>query len=52
MPHGLKFFAVPDDMAALLGVSVDLLTPEGIANMTNPFRKNAILADAREILRL
>jgi hypothetical protein len=52
MPHGLKFFAVPDEMEAILGVPVDLLTPEAIADMTNSFRKNSILADAREILSL
>jgi predicted nucleotidyltransferase len=49
-PHGLAFFAVPDEMAALLGVPVDLLTRETVEAMTNPYRKNSILADAREIL--
>jgi uncharacterized protein len=51
-PRGLRFFAIPDKMEALLGAPVDLLTPEGIANMTNPYRKNSIIADAREILAL
>jgi len=51
-PRGLDFFAIPDEMEALLGVPVDLLTPEAIADMTNPFRKNSIVADAREILAL
>ena len=51
-PHGLDFFAIPDEMEVLLGVPVDLLTPEAIAGMTNPYRKNAIVAEAREILSL
>jgi len=51
-PRGLDFFAIPDEMEALLGVPVDLLTPEAIADMTNPYRKNSIVADAREILAL
>ncbi len=52
MPHGLGFFAIADEIESLLGVPVDLLTPETLAEMTNPFRKNSIIADAREILAL
>ena len=51
-PVGLPFFAMPDAMAAILGVPVDLLTRESVEEMTNPFRKNSILSDAREILAI
>ena len=51
-PVGLRFFALSEAMAAILGVPVDLLTRESVDGMTNPFRKNAILSDAREIVAL
>jgi predicted nucleotidyltransferase len=46
---GLRIVEIEDRMAALLGVSVDLLTGEGIDEMTNPFRKESILRDRRTI---
>jgi predicted nucleotidyltransferase len=49
-PIGLRFFGMPDEMAKILGVPVDLLSRESVDEMTNPFRKTSILADAREIL--
>jgi predicted nucleotidyltransferase len=49
---GLEFFSLAHDMASILGVPVDLLTRDEVDRMTNPFRKQAILADAREILAL
>ncbi len=51
-PVGLRFFGMPDDMAAILGVPVDLLERQSVDRMTNPYRKDSILADAREILAL
>jgi hypothetical protein len=41
---------MPDEMAKILGVPVDLLSRESVDEMTNPFRKTSILADAHEIL--
>ena len=49
-PIGLRFFGMPDEMAKILGVPVDLLSRESVDEMTNPFRKTSILADAHEIL--
>lgn len=51
-PIGLRFFGMPDDMAAILGVPVDLMSRQSVDEMTNPYRKESILADAREILAL
>jgi predicted nucleotidyltransferase len=51
-PIGLRFFGMPEDMARILGVPVDLLTRPTVDQMTNPHRKESILADAREILSL
>jgi predicted nucleotidyltransferase len=51
-PRGLDFFAIPDEMEALLGVPVQLMTDEAVADITNPFLKNAIVKDTREILAL
>ena len=49
-PVGLRFFSMADEMAAILGVPVDLLDRQAVDEMTNPFRKQSIQADAREIL--
>ena len=38
-------------MSELVGVPVHLLTRETVEQMTNPFRRDSILADAREIYR-
>ena len=49
---GLQFFGMVDEMSEILSAPVDLLTRQEIDEMTNPFRKQSILADAREILSL
>jgi predicted nucleotidyltransferase len=49
-PIGLRFFGMPEEMSRILGVPVDLLSRESVDDMTNPFRKESILSDAREIL--
>jgi predicted nucleotidyltransferase len=46
---GLHFFTMEDEMAAILGVSVHLLTRESVEQMTNPYRRHSILADAKII---
>ncbi|MGA2690848.1 MAG: nucleotidyltransferase domain-containing protein [Opitutaceae bacterium] len=51
-PRGLEFYAIPNQMEALLGVPVQLMTEETLAEITNPFLKNSIVKDAREILAL
>ncbi len=51
-PRGLHFYAIPNQMEALLGVPVQLMTEETLAEITNPFLKNSIVKDAREILAL
>jgi hypothetical protein len=39
------------ELSGILGVPVRLLSRDGVEHMTNPFRRAAILADAREIYR-
>jgi uncharacterized protein len=51
-PRSLDFYAIPDQMEALLGVPVQLMTEETVAEITNPFLKNSIVKDTREILTL
>jgi predicted nucleotidyltransferase len=46
---GLRFYAMEDEMAAILGVPVHLLTRAAVDQMSNPFRRASILADARVI---
>jgi predicted nucleotidyltransferase len=46
---GLRFFAMEGEMSAILGVPVHLLTRESVEQMTNPYRRQSILADARVI---
>jgi len=46
---GLSFFAMEEDMSGILGVPVHLLTSESVKSMSNPFRRNSILAEARVI---
>ncbi len=48
---GLRFFTMEDEMAAILGVPVHLLTRESVEHMSNPYRRASILADAKEIYR-
>ena len=46
---GLRFFTMEDEMAAILGVPVHLLTRDSVEQMSNPYRREAILADAKLI---
>ncbi|PTY01259.1 nucleotidyltransferase domain-containing protein [Opitutus sp. ER46] len=46
---GLRFFTMEDEMAAILGVPVHLLTRDAVDEMTNPYRRASILADAKEL---
>jgi predicted nucleotidyltransferase len=46
---GLRFFAMEDEMARILGVPVHLLTRNSVEQMSNLHRRNSILADARMI---
>jgi predicted nucleotidyltransferase len=46
---GLRFFAMEEEMAAILGAPVHLLTRESVEQMSNPYRRESILADARVI---
>lgn len=46
---GLRFFAMEDEMAAILGVPVHLLTRDSVEEMSNPYRRASILADAKVI---
>lgn len=48
---GSGFFGMEADMAGLLGVPVHLLTRESVERMTNPYRRESILADAKEVYR-
>ena len=44
---GLRFFTMEEEMAAILGVPVHLLTRDSVEQMSNPYRRESILADAR-----
>jgi predicted nucleotidyltransferase len=46
---GLRFFAMEEEMAAILGVPVHLLTRDSVEQMSNPYRRASILADAKVI---
>jgi predicted nucleotidyltransferase len=46
---GLEFFGLEDELEALLGVPVHLMTAEAVEQMTNPVRKGSISADRRII---
>ena len=46
---GLRFFTMEEEMAAILGVPVHLLTRDSVEQMSNPYRRESILADARGI---
>ncbi len=41
---GLRFFSMEEEMAAILGVPVHLLTRDSVLQMSNPFRRQSILA--------
>lgn len=49
---GLRFFVMADEMAEILRVPVDLLDRESVDEMTNPYRKQSIMSDVRQILSL
>jgi uncharacterized protein len=46
---GLRFYAMEQEMAAILGVPVHLMTRDSVEQMSNPFRRESILTDARVI---
>ncbi|MDR1282447.1 MAG: nucleotidyltransferase domain-containing protein [Opitutaceae bacterium] len=46
---GLHFFSMEQEMGRTLGVPVHLLSRMSVEEMTNPFRRESILADARPI---
>jgi predicted nucleotidyltransferase len=46
---GLGFFSMEADMAQILGVPVHLLSRDSVETMSNPFRRDSILADARVV---
>ena len=48
---GLRFFSMSDEMAEILEVPVHLLTRESVEQMSNPYRRASILADAQLIYR-
>ena len=48
---GLRFFTMEAAMAAILGVPVHLLTRESVERMSNPYRRESILADVRVIYK-
>jgi uncharacterized protein len=48
---GLRFFAMEEEMGALLGSPVHLLTRDSVDEMSNPFRHETITSDAKEIFR-
>lgn len=48
---GLRFFAMEAEMSEILGVPVHLLSRDAVDQMSNPYRRSSILADAAEIYR-
>ena len=46
---GLRFFSMEDEMTEILGVPVHLLTRDSVEQMSNPYRRESILADAKII---
>jgi uncharacterized protein len=46
---GLRFFTMEEEMSALLGLPVHLLSREAVDQMSNPYRRASILADATVI---
>jgi predicted nucleotidyltransferase len=49
---GLRFFSMEAEMAQILGVPVHLLTRDSLEQMSNPYRRASILADARDLIRV
>ena len=48
---GLRFFTMETEISEILGVPVHLLTRDSVEQMTNPYRRASIMADAKEIYR-
>lgn len=48
---GLSFYALEQDLTALVGTPVHLLTRDAVEAMTNPYRRASILSDAKVIYR-
>jgi uncharacterized protein len=46
---GLRFFAMAEEITAILGARVHLLTRDAVENLTNPYRRAAILAEATTV---
>ena len=46
---GLEFFALQDELEAMLGSRVDLLTRRSVEKDPNPIRRRSILAFTREL---
>ena len=46
---GLRFFTLGEEMTGILGVPVHLLTRNSVEQLSNPYRRDSILADARVI---
>ena len=46
---GLRFFTMGEEMAAILGAPVHLLTRDAVEQMSNPYRRESILSDAKII---
>lgn len=48
---GLRFFSMEEEIAGILGMPVHLLTRDSVEQMSNPYRRASILADAKVIYR-
>ncbi len=48
---GARFFTMEEEMTALVGAPVHVLTRDSVEQMTNPYRRDSILTDAKEIYR-
>lgn len=48
---GLRFFSMEEEMAAIVGAPVHLLSRDAVDHMSNPYRRASILADAKVIYR-
>jgi predicted nucleotidyltransferase len=46
---GLQFFTMGEEIAEILGVPVHLLTRDSVEQMSNPYRRESILTDAKVI---
>lgn len=48
---GLRFYTIEEETGAILGVPVHLLTRDSVEQMSNPYRRESILADSRVFYR-